>query len=381
MKISIDAQLFLKGEKTGIGWFAHNVLSNLKISPDKQYQLNCFTLGYKKKKQLIVDEYKLYGYTINKVKWFHDVIYRMIWNFIPIPYSMFFGKQSQVTLFFNYIIPPGVSGKKITVVHDMAYKAYPETVRVKTRRFLELSLAETCKRADKIITVSEFSKLEIMKYLEVEASKIEVIPLGVDINYYHNNYSELDIKKTKEKYHINSEYFLYLGTIEPRKNIERLIKAYGSLYNQKKDIPKLILAGKKGWLYEEIFNTLEDLQLQDMVKFLGYVEIQDAPKLIAGSFAFVFPSLYEGFGLPPLEAMACGTPVITSNAASLPEVVGKAGLLVDPLNANSIKEAMLKVIIEPDLRNKLSEVGIQQAQMFSWEKTTRRIEQIIEQYS
>lgn len=381
MKISIDVQLFLKGEKTGIGWFAHNVLSNLNIHSDRQYQLNCFTLGYKKKNQLIVDEYKSYGYTIKKVNWFHDVVYRMIWNFIPIPYSFFFGNNSKVTLFFNYIIPPGVSGRKITVVHDMAYKAYPETVRAKTRKFLDLSLSKTCKKADKIITVSEFSKLEIMKYLEVKADKIEVIPLGVDVKYYHNAYSENDVGKVKEKYNISGEYFLYLGTIEPRKNIERLIKAYGALYKQRKDIPKLILAGKKGWLYEDIFKTLRELELHDMVSFLGYIEIQDAPKLIAGSIAFVFPSLYEGFGLPPLEAMACGTPVIISDAASLPEVVGEAGLLVNPLDINSIKEAMLKIIAEPDLRIKLSEAGIQQAKMFSWEETTKKIEQVIDLYN
>jgi glycosyltransferase involved in cell wall biosynthesis len=381
LKISIDVQLLLKGEKTGIGWFAHNVLNNLNVRSDKQYELNCFTLGYKSKNQLVVDEYKSYGYTINKVNWFHDVIYRMIWNFIPIPYSFFFGNKSRVTLFFNYIIPPGVSGKKITVVHDMAYKAYPETVRAKTRKFLELSLAKTCKKADKIITVSEFSKLEIMKYLEVEDKKIEVIPLGVDIKYYHDGYSEDEVEKVKKKYGINGEYFLYLGTIEPRKNIERLIKAYGALYEQKKDIPKLILAGKKGWLYDEIFKTLRKSELHNMVSFLGYIEIQDAPKLIAGSIAFVFPSLYEGFGLPPLEAMACGTPVITSDAASLPEVVGDAGLLVNPLDINSIKEAMLKIIVEPDLRIKLRKAGIQQAKMFSWEETTRKIEQVIDLYN
>lgn len=381
MKVSIDVQLLLKGEKTGIGWFAHNVLRNLSINSDRQYQLNCFVFGYKKEKRLILDEYKKYGYTISKVNWFHDVIYRMIWNFIPIPYRFFFKKKSQVTLFFNYIIPPGVSGKKITVVHDMAYKSYPETVRTKTRKFLDLSLSKTCKRADKIITISEFSKSEIMKYLKVEADKIEVIPLGVDVGYYHSNYSENDVEMVKEKYKINGEYFLYLGTIEPRKNIERLIRAYGALYEQRKDIPKLILAGKKGWLYEDIFNTLEELKLHDVVKFLGYIEIQDAPKLITGSIAFIFPSLYEGFGLPPLEAMACGTPVITSDVASLPEVVGEAGMLIDPLDINSIKEAMSRIVTEPDLRIKLSKAGIQQAKKFSWEETAKRIERVIDQYA
>jgi glycosyltransferase involved in cell wall biosynthesis len=380
VKISFDGQLFLKGEKTGIGWFAHNVLTNLATDSNNEYELNCFTLGYREANQLEIYKYKEIGYTINKVRWFHDVIYRTIWNFIPIPYWIFFGRKSQVTVFFNYIIPPGVRGKKITVVHDMAYKAYPETVRTKTRKFLELSLAKTCKRADRIITISEFSKSEILRYLHVKADKIEVIPLGVDTSIYHSNYSMLDIEKTKEKYKIDNEYFLYLGTIEPRKNIERLIRAYAALYQQKKDIPKLILAGKKGWLYDEIFNTVGELKLHNKVEFLGYIDMEDTPRLIKGAIAFVFPSLYEGFGLPPLEAMACGTPVITSNAASLPEVVGKAGLLVDPLDINSIKEAMFRVIEEPDLRIKLCELGFVQAKKFSWEKTSKKIGELIDTF-
>lgn len=381
MKVSIDGQLFLKGEKTGIGWVAHNVLSNLRMDSNCEYQLNCFVLGYDRTSQQEIDKYRKSGFSIKKVKWFNDVIYRIIWNFIPIPYWLFFGKKSQVTIFFNYIIPPGVYGKKITVVHDMAYKAYPETVRAKTRKFLELSLAKTCRRADKIITISEFSKSEIMRYLPVKEDKIEVIPLGVDTNLYHSNYDKAEIETAKEKYKINSDYFLYLGTIEPRKNIERLIRAYGSLYEQKKDIPKLVLAGKKGWLYDEIFNTVDELMLHHMVDFLGYVDVQDAPRLIKGATAFVFPSLYEGFGLPPLEAMACGTPVIAACAASLPEVIGEAGLLVDPLDINSIKDAMLRIVLEPDLRIKLREEGILQARKFSWKKTTNRIEQILDMYN
>lgn len=378
MKVFIDGQLFLKGEKTGIAWFAHNVLCNLTIGSKYEYQLNCFTLGYKEKNRLMIDKYKDLGYEIKKVWWFHDVIYRIIWNFLPIPYCFFFGKKSQVSIFFNYIIPPGVFGKKIAIVHDMAYKAYPETVREKTRKFLELSLSRTCEQADKIITISQFSKSEIIHYLQISSDKIEVIPLGVDKNYYHSNYTKNDIEKIKKKYNINFEYFLYLGTIEPRKNIERLIIAYKDLYEQKHEIPKLILVGKKGWLYDKIFSTVEQLKLQDMIVFLGYIDIEDMPKLIKGAIAFVFPSLYEGFGLPPLEAMACGTPVITSNVSSLPEVVGEAGLLVNPFDINSIKEAMMRIVVEPDLRNELRGAGFIQAEKFSWKKTAKRIEQIID---
>lgn len=378
MKISIDAQLFLKGEKTGISWFAHNVLQNLTVDSNHTYQLNCFTLGYSRERLKLVEQYQSYGYAIKKVGVFHDVVYRILWNFIPIPYSTFFGKDSQVSLFFNYIIPPGVHGKKIAVVHDMAYRAYPETVRKRTRRFLELSLEKTCREADQIITISKFSKKEIMRYLSVDGKKIAVVPLGVDRHYYHPNYSEREVQRIKHKYGLDGSYFLYLGTIEPRKNVERLIRAYAAVNRRKKDVPPLILAGKKGWLYEGIYRAVEELHLQDKVKFLGYVTIQDAPKLMKGALAFVFPSLYEGFGLPVLEAMACGTPVITSRAASLPEVAGEAGILVDPLDMEELACAMHRIMEDAALRKQLGEKGVVQAQKFSWKRTAEQIERIID---
>lgn len=379
LKISIDGQLFLKGEKTGIGWFAHNILKNLSFH-EKEYQLNCFTLGYGKKRRVNVEQYKEYGYKIHKISWFNDVFYRIVSSCIPLPYRFFFGSKTKVSLFFNYIIPPGVSGSKIVVIHDMTYKRYPETVRFRTRKNLELLLSKTCKRADTIITISQFSKSEIMKYLNVPEEKIKIISLGVDTKYYNNNYTGDNIKKIQKKYNVDYEYFLYLGTIEPRKNIERLIRAYAVLYNQKNDIPKLVLVGKKGWMYKEIFRVVDELDLQNMVIFLGYIDICDVPLLLGGAITFVFPSLYEGFGLPVLEAMACGTPVITSNVASLPEVVGNAALLVDPMDIESIKNAMLKILIDPCLKEQLSVLGIQQAKKFSWKETARQIEKIIDEY-
>lgn len=376
MKIAFDGQLFLKGKKTGIAWVAHNVLLHLKKETHNTYELNCFTLGYSESEMADIEQYEKYGFQIKKVSWFHDVIYRIISNYLPIPYSLFFGKDADVNVFFNFIIPPGVKGKTIVYVHDMAYKVYPETVKFRTRKLLEVSLEKTCKRADKIVAVSEFTKCEIMRFFDVEEQKIEVITSGVDRDLFHCGYRIDEIQQAKAKYGINGDYFLYMGTIEPRKNLERLIRAYGELVIEREHVPQLILAGKDGWNNDAIYAAVDELNLQNRAKFIGYVETEDSPKLLCGALAFVFPSLYEGFGLPPLEAMACGCPVITSNAASLPEVVGEAGILVDPKNVGQIKDAMRQMMDSQEVRKTYRKLGLEQEKKFDWSVTARQLEKL-----
>lgn len=373
MNIAFDGQFFLKGNKTGIAWSADNVIRNMAQWKEISRQINCFGLGYDRRQKEQVYKYVEDNCTVNVCSWFHDVAYRMMWNYIPIPYFVFFGKKADVSLFFNFIVPPGVKGKKVAVIHDMAYMSCPETVRGKTKRILKASMRKSCERADKIITISEFSKTEILKYLPVEAGKIEVVPWGVNFGIYHNRYSHDEIKGTTKKYFEEEEYIFYLGTIEPRKNLERLIRAYSILCERDKNIPVLVLAGQKGWYYDEIFHSVEELHLEEKVKFLGYVPEEDAPLLLGGAKLFVFPSLYEGFGLPPLEAMACGVPVVTSNAASLPEVTYDAAVLVDPLSIESIANGMGMVLRDDQLKGKLIEKGINRAKEFTWDKSTKQI--------
>lgn len=376
MKVAIDGQLFLKGNKTGIAWCAHNVLINLP-QENIEYMINYFSLGFNEETIEQVSHYNKYGYGLCRNKFMKDSIYKILCSIFPIPYSLFFPQKVNATLFFNYIVPSGVRGKKAVVVHDMAYKDYPETVRARTRKYLTLCLKKSCQRADVIITISEFSKSRIMELLDIEEKKIKVIPLGVDYDIYNTCATKNERDYLRRKYGFTKDYYLYLGTIEPRKNIERMIRAYAQLVEEKENVPLLVLAGQKGWLYESIYESVKELNLETKVMFLGYVDITDLPKLLRQSFAFVFPSLYEGFGLPPLEAMACGTPVIVSKEASLPEVVGKAGLYVDPLNITDIKDAMKKMLDQPNLRNSLIEEGFQQISKFSWKTTANKFETIL----
>lgn len=367
MKIAFESQLFLKGNKTGIPWFADNIIKELAQMPQCECQCDFFSAGCSSDQIKEVEKYREFGISMNPCKWFKSIFYKLLWPLIYLPYHWFFGSDREITQFFNYVIPPGVKGKRITVIHDMAYMAYPETVNTKTKNWLRLTMKGSCRRADAIVTVSEFSKQEIVRYLGVRPDKITVVYNGVDFERYHPGYGVDRIQNAKEKYRIIGEYFLYLGTLEPRKNIERMVEAYALLKNkEQRNIPQLVIAGGKGWLYETIFKRVKELQLEKDIIFTGYVAEEDVPLLMSGAMAFLFPSLYEGFGIPPIEAMACGTPVITSNTASLPEVVGEAAIKVDPLQVGELAEAMQRIAGDESLRGYLSALGLEHVQKFTW---------------
>lgn len=371
MKISFDAQLLIKGNKTGIGWCAENLLMNIPHIEGVDYQLNYFSKGSKVEQIKTLEMYQSNGYHLRQCDWFHNRIYRAISSIAPLPYSLFFGSDSDVTVFFNYIIPPGVTGKKIVFVYDMVYKAYPETVRLRTKNMLKMALKKSCQRADHIITISEFSKKEIIKYLNIYENKISIMPCGVDLSLYHSNYGMEEVLRTLNKYKIPRDYLLYLGTLEPRKNIKRLIEAYSLAKKENIGIPKLVLAGGKGWIYKHIYETINSLNMVNDIVFTGYIPEAEVPILMKGARAFLFPSLYEGFGMPPLEAMACGTPVLVSDAASLPEVVGEAAIMVDPFSVESIKNGIKLITYDESLRNDLSQKGLKRAKQFTWDRSAQ----------
>ncbi len=379
MKISFDAQLLLEQQKTGIGWMADRLLHQLRpMAPDFELQLNYFQLkNYRNGTAEAIKPYLEEGFVERRGLASYS-LYKMLWNQLPIPYSSFFGRDSDLSLFFNYYIPPGVKGKKVTVFHDMGYKVFPETVRARTRMMLNANMENACKRADHILTVSEFTKQETEKFLGVKPEKMTVLHLGVDHEVYHPGYSQEEIARVREKYGIPERYLLYLGTLEPRKNIARMIRAYARARDGIADFPKLVLAGRKGWMYDEIFAQVTELHLEDQVIFTGYVDINEPPVLMCGAVAFLFPSLYEGFGIPPLEAMACRTPVLTAQAASLPEVVGDAGILVDPYSEEEMSEGIRILCQNETVRDQYAQSGWERAQGFTWEKGARTLLDVIQ---
>ncbi len=370
MKIAFEGQLLLAENKTGIAWNAHNLILELAKNPENECVIQVFAPSKKKRQRLSrLDEYKMAGCKIEVCKWFSFTLYKYLWNFIPLPYHMFFKTKPDVTQFFNFTVPPGVRGKSISIIHDMAYKACPETVAAKTKKWLDISMPGTCKRVNHIVTVSEFSRREINKYLEIPLEKITVVYNAIDTKTFNPYYSEEQVKKVCEKYGLSDKYFLYLGTIEPRKNLEHLIGGYEKLCEKLENPSQLVLAGGKGWLCEGIYSKAENSRYKDNIIFTGYIDQEDAPILMKGAVAFVFPSLYEGFGMPPLEAMACGTPAIVSDQASLPEVVDDAGLIVKYNDENDIAEKMMQISTDENLHKELVEKSLKRSAEFRWSKS------------
>lgn len=267
----------------------------------------------------------------------------------------------------NYV-PRPFRGATVVNIFDMSYVLFPQYhpwKRVQMLRFFEKRM----RSADRIITASQSAKREIVSLLKVPEDKIVVTPLGVSSGFGPIQENRALFQTIRKRYNLPEQFLLYVGTIEPRKNLERLIEAFGMA---KERIGKiaigLVLAGGKGWLNDPIYSRVRELNLLDDVTFTGYVLEEDLPILYNMALAFVYPSLYEGFGLPPLEAMACGVPVITSNVSSLPEVVGDAGILIDPCNVDELSDAILRVVLSTELRKSLSDKGIKQASLFTWEK-------------
>lgn len=377
MKLAFDAESILATSHSGIGWVAINLMeAAATLKGDDELQLQYF-LPRREYDKPTVDRLAGMGFKPVTSR-FHGTLYKMIWRFIPLGYSRFFGR-ADATCFFNFHLPPGVKGKKVVFVHDMTYKKFPDTVRWKTLFMLRLNMNYTIKHADRIIAVSEFTKAEIMKYYDIPAERIEVVYNAVNTTCFHTGYTREQAQAAGEKYGIEGEYLLYLGNLEPRKNIERMIDAYRLMRGRVESPPKFVLAGSKGWMYEGIFERVRQLGLEKEIIFTGYIGRDDAPLLMRGALGFVFVSLYEGFGIPPLEAMACGTPVLTSNAASLPEATGGRALYADPTDVENIADGMKKLVVDAETRQRLCREGPEWVKNFSWEKSARKLLDIMRQ--
>ena len=300
-------------------------------------------------------------------------------------YNRLLHSKADLTVFFNYLLPNRIKGKTIVTVYDMVSERYPETMDKRNAKLLGKYLYKSCQRANEIITISEFSKKEIVECLQIPADRIRVAPCGYDKAKYFPLGSEEDratlMKRIADRYGINTPYILYLGTLEPRKNVELLLDMFILIKRQFPSL-KLVLCGGLGWKYEATLDKVSRLRLDNDVIRTGYVSEEDKRILYVLAEIFFFPSFYEGFGLPPLEAMACGTPVICSCTSSLPEVVGEAGFLCDPRDPQAFAAAAMTVLTDPVRRSEMIVKGYEQAGRFSWDRTakeyTRAISDVVE---
>jgi glycosyltransferase involved in cell wall biosynthesis len=266
------------------------------------------------------------------------------------------------------VMPLAGSTPAVVTIHDLSPFLFPQTFRRVNRVYTRWAIKVSCRHARQLIAVSEFTKQEMIRWLQVPADRITVTYNGVDPRFAPPDPVVLDAFRRRAG--LPEQFILFIGTLEPRKNVPTLLEAYARIASET-NVP-LILGGGKGWLYDEIFAKAEQLNLGDRIRFAGFIDDADLPLWYAAATVFTLPSLYEGFGIPLIEAMACGTPVVASTSSSLPEIVGDAGLLVAPTDPDALGAAILRVLREPDLRAELRERGFVRARRFSWYETAQR---------
>lgn len=269
-----------------------------------------------------------------------------------------------------HVLPVLHSARTVVTVHDLGYLYYPWAHRAASRLYLDYTTRHSAHSASHLITLSQNTRQDLAERYGVPPGKVTVVYPGCGVQFRPVKDAGR-IASVKAKYAIEGDYVLYVGRIQPRKNLARLLMAFSLFRERRGGGPLLVLAGTKGWLTGEIFRRLRELDLGDAVRLTGYVTGEDLPALYSGALAFLFPSLYEGFGFPMVEAMACGVPVMASDASSLPEVAGGAALLVDPLDSKAIAEGIERVLEDQELRGELVAKGLARAKELSWEKCAR----------
>lgn len=276
----------------------------------------------------------------------------------------------------DFIPPFGGRFCSVITIHDLNFIHFPEFLTPESARYYE-QIHRAVGRADHIITDSDWTREDVLNHLGAPPERVTTVHLAAN-PVYRPITTRSEIRQALTRYGLPTDFIIFVGTLEPRKNVPALLKALRLVRNQGLDI-HLAIVGRKGWLYEEIFATLTQLKLGAFVHFLENVPNQDLALLYNAASCLALPSHYEGFGLPPLEAMACGTPVVVSNRASLPEVVGDAGLLADPESPEELSEALARVLQDSNLRASLSQRGLMRAGEFSWARAAHETMAIYEQ--
>jgi glycosyltransferase involved in cell wall biosynthesis len=361
IRVLLDSQPLL-GRRTGIGRYVERLTASLQEEgADLFYWFNQLSSIE------VLNSLDIPPHKIRNSKYIYKVIRRLMKpNFthdFPVdifePFDIFHGS--------NFITYKTKRAKSVLTVHDLAFLQFPEVASKETYRHHSLWLPYSINKADHIIAVSQCTKEDIIRCYGVPSQKISVIYLAAD-DQIQKECKPLS-EKVRKKYNLPKDYALYVGTIEPRKNIPFMLEGFALAKKRYKFPHKLVIAGAKGWKYEKVYETLEKYQLHNEVIFTGYVEDEDLPSIYKNADVFLFPSRYEGFGIPVLEAMQCGVAVIASNVSSLPEIVGKAGRLVSLKNIEEFIDSIGELLTNETKRKEYEEAGKFQAQLFSWKKT------------
>lgn len=354
----------IAGGMDGIGTYT-NELSHQFAKLDHRLSIHPFTVGISKANQneLKNDTFRFPNFKFS--------VFNSTFTWLPFVGGKKFSGPLDIIHATDHYIPNVGKTPLVATLMDAIPISNPEWTTSGYRTIKNYFWKRTAKWPDKIITISEFSKIQISEYFDIPKGKINVIPLGVNKRWFQE-FPESIFANVTAKYNLKKNYFLFVGTFQPRKNISRLIEAYLSLPDGVKKNTPLVLVGRAGWGSDDIVHKLSSNHFGNSIRWLNHVPYEDLLPLVKSARALVYPTLFEGFGLPVLEAFASKVPVVTSNTTSVPEVAGDAALLIDPTDSSSIAIGMQKIIEHPTLSSDLIEKGYLRALDYSWEKTAMK---------
>jgi glycosyltransferase involved in cell wall biosynthesis len=360
MRIGVDLSA-IQSTKSGVDWYTHRVIQEMMdiLAPDEQlFLFSNRETGFEQ------EAAGRPNVTIIRSAF----IYQEPWRQFMLPLLL---KQHRIDVCFftNFVLSIAATCPMVLTIHDLSFRLFPRTHSLRNVIWARSLVPVSTRRSRHIIAVSNNTKLDLVRLMNVPSQKVSVVHEGAPEEY--NPVAQEEDDEAIGHYGIIKPYVLFVGTLEPRKNLNFLIRSFDQVAKARPDV-HLVLAGRRGWMAQSIFDELERRDLLGRVHITGYVRDRYLPALYRQAAAFVYPSLYEGFGLPPLEAMASGTPVIVSRSSSLPEVVGEAGLYVNPLDTNELAQAIDNILSDPGLAADLRKKGLERATMFSWKKAAEQ---------
>ena len=371
MRIALDYTAAIR-QGAGIGTYVHNLVAALlSLDTDSQYTL--LTSGQPTRERQFPTAPNVRSRSIFVPDRYLNVLWYR-WR-VPLPATLFSG-PTDIYHGPDFALPPlSKKVRKVVTIHDLAFLEHPEYAVPSLAAYLRKVVPEAIDASDVVATVSSEVNRTLIEHFQTPHEKLIVIPNGV-APYFRRISDPLLLNATRHKFALKHPLVLGVGTLEPRKNHAGLIKAFYQAQRKKHGPTVLAIAGSPGWLYEETQNLVAELKLERKVRFLGRVTDLELITLYSMADVFAFPSFFEGFGIPPLEAMACGAPVITSNTSSLPEVAGDAALLVDPNDISALARAIQSLLEDEQLRSELVQKGYQQAKKYTWDRSARRMLQV-----
>jgi glycosyltransferase involved in cell wall biosynthesis len=370
-KIYIEGTPLFSNSRSGVGQYVKRLTEAMQqLEPENTYTVFGFHFIFKR--NLPPDDISP-AFARKYIRFVPGRAYNLLYKkIVKLPIDILLRSKPDVVIYGNFAFWPLWTGaKSIVVVHDLGFVDVPEYVETKNRAFLQKFVPYSIKKATHVVTISDHARRRIIDTYGVDPDKISLVPPSVDHSVYYPR-KKVEISASRKKYNLPKEYFLFVGTLEPRKNLVGLLDAYAALPAIIQRRYPLVLVGGRGWADDEIQDRLARYKNLPIIR-PGYVHDDDLPAVMSGARALLWPTYYEGFGMPPLEAMACGTPVLTSSTTSLPEVVGTDALTVNPADIAEITDGILRLATDDILHANLRTRGIQRARKFTWNKSAQQM--------